>query len=115
MHRLICTDLKECRHFDLTNLCKVAAVSPRTVSSPGDCRVDETGLAPLRHRKAPPIDPFSAEGLDEQWDKWLLTFERPAEWNNWSDTECLLQQAGHLRGKARQEFSLLTPYENYQG
>ena len=53
--------------------------------------------------KAPPIDPFSAEGLDEH--DWLPTFERVAEWNNWSDSECLLQLAGHLKDKARQEFS----------
>ena len=63
-----------------------AAVSPQTVPSPGDRRVDETSLVPLQHRKAPPINPFSAEGLDEQWDEWLPTFERAAEWNNWSDT-----------------------------
>ena len=88
-----------------------AAANPRTVPSPGDRRVDETSLVPLRHGKAPPIDSFSAEGLDEQWDEWLPTFERAAEWNNWSDTECLLQLAGHLRGKARQKFSLLTPEE----
>ena len=88
-----------------------AAVSPQTVPSPGDRRVDETSLVPLQRGKAPPIDPFSAEGLDEQWDEWLPTFERAAEWNNWSDTECLLQLAGHLGGKARQEFSLLTPEE----
>ena len=66
---------------------------------------------PPRRGKAPPIDPFSAEELDEQWDEWLPTFERVAEWNNWSDAECLLQLAGHLRGRARQEFSLLAPEE----
>ena len=68
-----------------------AAISPKPVSSPTDCRVDKTMLVPLWHGKAPPIDPFSAKRLDEQWDEWLLIFERVAEWNNWSDTECLLQ------------------------
>ena len=34
-----------------------AAASPRTVPSPGDRRVDETSLVPLRRGKAPPIDP----------------------------------------------------------
>ena len=43
-----------------------AAASPQTVPSPGDRRVDETSLVPLRRGKAPLIDPFSAEGLDEQ-------------------------------------------------
>ena len=66
---------------------------------------------PHRRGKAPPIDPFSAEELDEHWDEWLPTFERAADWNGWSDAERLLQLAGHLRGKARQEFSLLTPDE----
>lgn len=62
----------------------------------------------LRRGKAPPIDPFSAESPDEQWDDWLPTFERAAEWNAWTDSERLLQLEGHLRGKARQEFSLLS-------
>ena len=61
-----------------------------------------------RRGKAPPVDPFSAEGLDEHWDEWLPTFERAAEWNGWTDAERLIQLAGHLRGKARQEFSLLS-------
>ena len=38
----------------------------------------------------------------------MPTFQRAAEWNNWTDSERLLQLAGHLRGKARQEFSLLS-------
>ena len=65
-----------------------AAVSLRPVFSPSDHRVDEIILAPLQCGKPPPIDPFSAEGLAEQWDEWLPTFERVAEWNNWSDTKC---------------------------
>ena len=73
-------------------------------------RLEGTNVASLAHRrgKAPPVDSFSAEGLDEQWDEWLPTFERAADWNSWNDAERLLQLAGHLRGKARQEFSLLT-------
>ena len=71
---------------------------------------EETSIPSSSHRrgKAPPIDPFSAESPDEQWDDWLPTFERAAEWNGWTDSERLLQLAGHLRGKARQEFSLLS-------
>ena len=63
--------------------------------------------------KTPPIDPFSAEGLAEQWDEWLPTFERVAEWNNWSESAYVLQLAGHWRGKARKEFSLLTSEETF--
>lgn len=46
---------------------------PRPDSSPGNGRADETVLVPPRRGKTPPIDPFSAEGLDKQWDEWLLT------------------------------------------
>ena len=68
---------------------------------------------PLSHRrdKAPSVDLFSAEQLDKHWDGWLPTFERAAEWNDWTVVERLLQLAGHLRGTARQEFFLLTPDE----
>ena len=62
-----------------------------------------------RRGKAPPVHLFTGEGSDELWDEWLSTFKGSAEWNNWSDAECLLQLAGHLRGKARQEFLLLDP------
>jgi len=59
-----------------------------------------------QHYKATLVNSFSAKSPNEQWDNWLSTFERAAEWNNWTDSECLLQLAGHLRGKAQQEFSL---------
>ena len=77
------------------------------------CEKDEVNVTPLLHQrgKAPPVEPFSAEDMDEHWDEWLPTFERAAEWNSWTDAERLIQLAGHLRGKARQEFSLLTPDE----
>jgi len=52
---------------------------------------------------------ISGEGSDELWDEWLPTFKRAAEWNTWSDAVCLLQFAGHLQGKSRQEFLLLDP------
>ena len=68
--------------------CLLAITSPAAVSlwpvfSPSDHRVDETIMAPLQCMKAPPIDLFSAGGLAEQWDEWLPTLERVAEWNNW--------------------------------
>lgn len=65
---------------------------------------------PLRHcGKAATIDTFHGERQDEHWDDWLQTFERAAEWNEWTNSERLLQLAGYLKGKAKQEYSLLEP------
>ncbi len=58
-----------------------------------------------RKGKAPPVDSFSSENPEEDW---LPTLERAALWNGWSDEETLFQLAGHLRGKALQEWNLLT-------
>ena len=79
---------------------------PSPPTSPGSSiRVveDEPRRPSSSHRrgKASPVDSFSAESLDEQWDDWLPTLERAAEWNGWTDSERLLQLAGHLRGKTR--------------
>ena len=57
--------------------------------------------------KAPPVDPFTGEQPDVLWEDWLPTFERASTWNGWSESEKLLQLAGHLRGKALQEWTLL--------
>ena len=57
--------------------------------------------------KAPPVDPFTGEQPDVLWEDWLSTFERASTWNGWSESEKLLQLAGHLRGKALQEWTLL--------
>ena len=84
--------------------------SDHSLSRDTDHRMDGTNVT-HRRGKAPPVDSFSAEGLEEHWDEWLPTFERAADWNSWNDAERLLQLAGHLRGKARQEFSLLTSDE----
>ena len=56
-----------------------------------------------RHGKAPPIDPFCGNDPEVRLDDWLLTLERAAVWNNWSEEEHLLQLAGRLRGRASQE------------
>lgn len=36
---------------------------------------------------------------------------RAAEWNDWSEREILIQLAGHLRGRALQEWGLITAHE----
>ena len=60
-----------------------------------------------RRGKAPPIIPFSGESFDMQLDDWLPSLERASLWNGWSDGDKLLQLAGHLRGRALQEWNLL--------
>ena len=60
-----------------------------------------------RRGKAPPVDPFSGETADLAFEDWLPALQRAAEWNQWSDSETLIQLAGHLRGRALQEWSLL--------
>ena len=70
-----------------------------------------------RTGRAPPVDPFTGERPDVLLDDWLPSLERAATWNGWTAEEHLLQFAGHLRGKALQEWSLITEAEkeNYEG
>ena len=69
-----------------------------------------------RRGKAPPIDPFTAEDKEVRFDDWIPTLERAATWNNWLEEETLMQLAGHLRGKALQEWNLMSAEDknNYQ-
>ena len=62
-----------------------------------------------RRGKAPPIDPFTAEDVGITFDDWLPILERAAIWNEWTPEESLMQLAGHLRGRALQEWKLLLP------
>ena len=62
-----------------------------------------------RRGKAPPIDLFTAESIGITFDDWLLTLERAAIWNGWTSDEALMQLSGHLKGRALQEWKLLTP------
>ena len=64
-------------------------------------------ISTTRRGKVPPIEPFTGEGVDMLFEEWLPSFERTATWNGWSEAEKLIQLAGHLRGKALQEWSLL--------
>ena len=68
---------------------------------------------PSHHRrgKAPPVEQFSGDKTDELLDDWLPTLERAGVWNAWSQEELLMQMAGHLRGRALQEWNLLTGEE----
>ena len=68
---------------------------------------------PIRTRptwrgKAPPVDAFTGEDQAVKLEDWLPTLQRLALWNNSSPEEKLLQLAGHLRGRALQEWDLLS-------
>ena len=74
-----------------------------------------TGHRPWRG-KAPPVDPFTGEEPETRLDDWLPSLKRAATWNEWTEGELLLQLAGHLRGRALQEWGLLddASKETYQ-
>lgn len=58
--------------------------------------------------KAPPVEPFTGEDPAVKIDDWLPILRRASQWNGWSQEEQLLQFAGHLRGRALQEWDLLS-------
>ena len=61
-----------------------------------------------RRGKAPPVDTFSG---DTRFEDWLPALKRAAAWNSWSSEETLLQLAGHLRGRALEEWNLMNDDE----
>ena len=71
-------------------------------SSPSPCKVTRRG-------KAPPVDAFTGEDTELRLEDWLPTLERASSWNGWTHEELLMQFAGHLRGRALQEWNLLGP------
>ena len=64
-----------------------------------------------RRGKAPPVDSFTGEDPEIQLDDWLPTLLRASQWNEWVPEELLMQLAGHLRGRALQEWDLLEDHE----
>ena len=64
-----------------------------------------------RKGKAPPVETFQGDSRGVKFEDWLPSFERAADWNGWSDQDRLLQLAGHLRGRALQEWGLLQAIE----
>ena len=57
------------------------------------------------------VDVFTSENPEIRLDDWLPALNRAASWNGWSDNDRLLQLAGHLRGRALQEWDLLEQSE----
>ena len=66
-----------------------------------------TELSVQRRGKAPPIDSFTGEDNEIRFDDWLPTLERAATWNDWTEDE-VIQLAGYLRGRALQEWNVIT-------
>ncbi len=60
-----------------------------------------------RKGKAPPVEAFTGEDPENRLEDWLPALTRAAQWNGWTPDEILMQLAGHLRGRARQEWNLL--------
>ena len=50
-----------------------------------------------RRGKAPPVDPFTGENSEIQFDDWLPTLSRAVTWNRWTDEESLMQLAALAR------------------
>ena len=76
----------------------------------GDHELPHVGARRSRRGKALPVDPFTGENPEMRLDDWLLSLQRASTWNEWTDEELLLQLAGHLRGRALQEWGLLDEY-----
>ncbi len=53
------------------------------------------------------MDWFTGEIPEIRLENWLPTLDRAATWNEWSEEEKLMNLAGHLRGRALLEWSLL--------
>ena len=58
--------------------------------------------------KAPPVSEFTGEDPEYILDDWLPSLERASLWNSWTEEEKLKQFGGHLRGRALQEWNLLS-------
>ena len=61
-----------------------------------------------RRGRAPPVEPYTGENKEQQLEDWLPTLERAGQWNDRTPEELLLQLAGHLRGRALQEWNLMS-------
>ena len=73
--------------------------------------VQRTDRTRVRRGKAPPIDTFTGEDAESRLDDWLPTLQRVADWSGWTPDDLLIQLAGHLKGRALQEWNLLSPSE----
>ena len=84
---------------------------PSSMSRHGTTSPRSPGYEAPRRGKAPPVDSFSGETTGLTFDDWFPSLQRASDWNQWSDEEALIQLAGHLRGRALQERTLLRSTE----
>jgi len=66
--------------------------------SPPFPEASTTAATSVIRGKAPPVDPYPGENPDVLLEEWLPMFNRAASWNGWTESDKLLQLAGHLRG-----------------
>ena len=86
---------------------------PDAYSGEGSAGVSTAPLLPLptgsasRRGRAPPVDHYTGENPEIRFDDWLPSLVRASSWNGWTEEEQLIQLAGHLRGRALQEWNLM--------
>ena len=83
----------------------VSDISNTSHSGEGD--LPRAAACRPRRGKAPPVDSFTGEDREVRFDDWLPSLKRASTWNEWTNEELLLQLAGHLRGRALQEWGLI--------
>ena len=64
-----------------------------------------------RRGRAPPIEFFSGENPAIAVDDWLPSLEHASSWNGWSTSEKLMELPSYLKGRALQEWRLLSHSE----
>ncbi len=82
--------------------CNSAAVEP--TADPQDASVSR--------RRQGRAHPYTGENHEIRLEDCLPPLQRASAWNEWSKEELLLQLAGHLRGRALQEWNLLAEGDN---
>ena len=97
-------------------LARLRRRSPSAGSEMSEHSVDDGGGPPtsrsrFRRGKAPPVDAFTGEDPESRLDDWLPTLKRAAHWNGWTEDDLFIQLAGHLKGRALQEWNLLSDSE----
>ena len=80
------------------------STTPTLVSTEKEPSRRQRKLPIKRKGRTPPIEPFTGEDLEVRLNDWLPALHQAAQW---SEEELLIQLAGHLRGRALQEWNLL--------